>query len=178
MSERLIKNGQLAVDDWQTVALAADIEPENIAAAIAALTIPAGRVLLPASVWLARRETLLARAAAGEIAVSLAPTFRVEDIAADVPRFVLIAVEFPKFSDGRGYSTARLLRERYGYRGELRAVGDIGRDQLFELKRVGCDAFLLPPGRDAAAALAALNDFPEVYQGAVDQPLPLFRRRA
>jgi uncharacterized protein (DUF934 family) len=178
MSEQLIKNGQLAADDWQPVALAADIEPENLAEAIAALQIPAGRVLLPAAVWLSRRDALLDRAAAGEIAVSLAPTFRVEDIAADLSRFAMVAVEFPKFSDGRGYSTARLLRERYGYRGELRAVGDIGRDQLFELKRVGCDAFLLPPGRDAAAALAALNDFPEVYQGAVDQPLPLFRRRA
>lgn len=178
MSEQLIKNGRLSADDWQTVTLAADIETENLADVIAALTIPAGRVLLPTPVWLARRAVLLDRAAADEVAVSLAPTFRVEDIAADVSRFAMIAIEFPKFSDGRGYSTARLLRERYGYRGELRAVGDIGRDQLFELKRVGCDAFLLPPGRDAAAALAALNDFPEVYQGAVDQPLPLFRRRA
>jgi uncharacterized protein (DUF934 family) len=95
-----------------------------------------------------------------------------------VGQLPLIAVYFPKFLDGRGYSTARLLRERYGYRGELRAIGDVGRDQLFYLARVGFDAFLIPEGRDARDALNAFADFPETYQGAVDQPLPLFRRRA
>jgi uncharacterized protein (DUF934 family) len=173
MSKQLIKNGQLVDDRWQALALDAEATVESTAA----LPVPAGPVLIPAPVWLAQRDALLSRADAGEVAVSLAPTFRVEDIAQDVQRFALIAVEFPKFIDGRGYSTARLLRERYAYRGELRAVGNIGRDQLFYLKRVGFDAFLIPPGQDAAAALQSLNDFPEVYQGAVDQPLPLFRRR-
>jgi uncharacterized protein (DUF934 family) len=173
MSKQLIKNGQLVDDRWQALALDAEATVESTAA----LPVPAGPVLIPAPVWLAQRDALLPRADTGEVAVSLAPTFRVEDIAHDVQRFALIAVEFPKFIDGRGYSTARLLRERYAYRGELRAVGNIGRDQLFYLKRVGFDAFLIPPGQDAAAALQSLNDFPEVYQGAVDQPLPLFRRR-
>lgn len=88
-----------------------------------------------------------------------------------------VEVSFPKFTDGRGYSIARLLRERYGYRGELRAVGDVQRDQLFYLFRVGFDAFLLRDGEEAAAALAALADFGEAYQAAVDRPQPLFRRR-
>lgn len=89
-----------------------------------------------------------------------------------------VEVIFPTFADGRGYSIARLLRERHGYTGELRAVGDVQRDQLFYLSRVGFDAFLLRDGEDAAAALAALADFSEAYQAAVDRPQPLFRRRA
>lgn len=89
-----------------------------------------------------------------------------------------VEVNFPKFTDGRGYSIARLLRERYGYRGELRAVGDVQRDQLYYLWRVGFDAFLLREGEDPAAALAALGDFSEAYQASVERPLPLFRRRS
>ncbi len=178
MPRQLIKDGRLADDRWQIVALDANATADDVAA----LPIPAGPVLIPAPVWVARRDELLARpgvlARPGEIAVLLAPTFSVEDIAHDVQRFAMIAVEFPKFIDGRGYSTARLLRERYAYRGELRAVGNIGRDQLFYLHRVGFDAFLIPQGQNAEEALQSLQDFPDVYQGAVDQPLPLFRRRA
>lgn len=175
MSKQLIKDGQLIADDhWQTLTIGDEATADDIAA----LAIPAGRVVIPAPVWLAQRDALLARSEnLHDIAVSLAPTFRVEDIAHDVHRFPLIAVEFPKFIDGRGYSTARLLRERYAYQGELRAVGNIGRDQLFYLRRVGFNTFLLPPEQNAEEALQSLNDFPEVYQGAVDQPLPLFRRR-
>jgi len=88
-----------------------------------------------------------------------------------------IEVHFPLFTDGRGYSIARLLRERYGYRGELRAVGDVQRDQLFYLARVGFDAFLLRDGEDAEGALAALAGFSEAYQSSVERPMPLFRRR-
>jgi uncharacterized protein (DUF934 family) len=88
-----------------------------------------------------------------------------------------VEVNVPKLTDGRGYSIARLLRERLGYRGELRAVGDISRDQLFYLSRVGFDAFLLRDGEDAEEALAALNDFSEAYQASAEQPQPLFRRR-
>ena len=89
-----------------------------------------------------------------------------------------VEVNFPKFTDGRGYSIARLLRQRHGYRGELRAVGDIHRDQLFYLSRVGFDAFLLREGEDAAQALAALDDFSEAYQASIERPQPLFRRRS
>jgi uncharacterized protein (DUF934 family) len=88
-----------------------------------------------------------------------------------------VEVNFPSFTDGRGYSIARLLRERFGYRGELRAVGEVQRDQLFNLARCGFDAFVLKKDDDAADALAALNDFSEVYQASVERPLPLFRRR-
>jgi len=89
-----------------------------------------------------------------------------------------IDVNFPKFSDGRGFSIARLLRERYGYQGELRAVGQVARDHLYYMEQCGFDAFLLREGEDAADALAAFDDFSERYQSTVAQPLPLFRRRA
>jgi uncharacterized protein (DUF934 family) len=88
-----------------------------------------------------------------------------------------IEVNFPSFTDGRGYSIARLLRERHGYDGELRAVGDVQRDQLFYLARCGFDSFLLRTGEDADDALSAFNDFSEAYQASVERPQPLFRRR-
>lgn len=99
------------------------------------------------------------------------------EFAARLGAVARVEVRFPKFTDGRGYSLARLLRERLGYRGELRAVGDVQRDQLYYLSRVGFDAFLLREGEDPEAALAALGDFSEAYQASVERPLPLFRRR-
>jgi len=89
-----------------------------------------------------------------------------------------IEVNFPKFGDGRGFSIARLLRERYGYKGELRAIGEVARDHLYYMEQCGFDAFLLRDGEDVEEALAAFDDFSEAYQATAAQPLPLFRRRA
>jgi uncharacterized protein (DUF934 family) len=89
-----------------------------------------------------------------------------------------IEVNFPKFGDGRGYSIARLLRSRHGYRGELRAVGHITRDLLFYLESCGFDAYELREGENPHEALAAFEDFSESYQASVARPQPLFRRRA
>jgi len=86
-------------------------------------------------------------------------------------------VNFPKFGDGRGFSIARLLRERYGYKGELRAVGQVARDHLYYMEQCGFDAYLLRDGEDVAEALAAFDDYSEAYQSTVAQPIPLFRRR-
>jgi uncharacterized protein (DUF934 family) len=88
-----------------------------------------------------------------------------------------VEVNFPKFGDGRGYSIARLLRERYGYKGELRAIGQVGRDNLFYMESVGFDAFLLRDGEDPQEALAAFDDFGDAYQTSSARPVPLFRRR-
>jgi len=93
------------------------------------------------------------------VGVRLEPADDPAQIAGDLPRLALVAVNFPKLADGRGYSTGYLLRRRYGYRGELRAVGDILRDQLFYLARSGFDAFQLREGADAHAALPSLRDF-------------------
>src|SRR5882762_6146328 len=105
------------------------------------------------------------------------PTDDPASVADRLGRVARVEVNFPKFGDGRGFSIARLLRERYGYRGELRAVGQVGRDQLYYLESCGFDAFLLRDGEDPEEALAAFNDFSESYQASVNQPIPLFRRR-
>ena len=89
-----------------------------------------------------------------------------------------VEVNFPKFGDGRGFSIGRLLRERYGYKGELRAVGHITRDHLFFMESTGFDAFELREGEDPREALAGFDDFSESYQASPLRPQPLFRRRA
>ena len=98
-------------------------------------------------------------------------------VAGELGRVARIEVNFPKFGDGRGYSIARLLRERYGYKGELRAVGVVARDHLQLMAQCGFDSFLLREGEDVQDALAAFDDFSETYQTSAAQPVPLFRRR-
>ena len=98
-------------------------------------------------------------------------------LADDVARLPLIAVDFPKFGDGRGFSTARLLRERYGFRGELRAIGDVLRDQLYSMAECGIDAFSLRPDRDPHDALLGLHDFTGLYASSAREPRPWFLRR-
>jgi len=99
----------------------------------------ASPVLLDKARWAAERARLLSRPA--PIGLSLAGGDGVDDIAADLTRFALITLNFAKFSDGRAFSTARLLREKYGYGGELRAVGNVLSDQIPFMRRVGFDAF-------------------------------------
>src|SRR6185503_17398024 len=108
----------------------------------------------------------------------LEPTDDPAVVAAAVGLARVIAVNFPKFGDGRGYSIGRLLRERYGYKGELRAVGWVVRDHLLYMENCGFDAFLLREGADAEEALTGFQDFSESYQATVTKPLPLFRRRS
>jgi uncharacterized protein (DUF934 family) len=113
----------------------------------------------------------------GEV-LRLEPTDDPAAFADRLRRVARVEVNFPKFGDGRGFSIGRLLRERYGYKGELRAVGHLTRDHLFFLESCGFDAFELREGEDPHAALAAFADFSESYQASVARPLPLFRRRA
>jgi len=95
-----------------------------------------------------------------EVVLAVQPQERVEDLAARLSGATRVEVSFPKFGDGRGFSIAKLLRERYGYQGELRAVGHVVRDHLQPMEAVGFDAFVLKDGEDAEAALAAFSDFP------------------
>lgn len=173
MSE-IIKHGAIHADDWTIVRPA---EGEDAAT----LELPAGRVIVPLPLWLARREDLHAKAEAGVVGIWLAGTDDPAALADDLLNLQLIAVDFPKFADGRGYSIATLLRTRYGYAGELRAIGDVLRDQLFYLTRCGFDALQPREGKytraQLEAALASLKDFSEPYQGAADRAEPLFRRR-
>ncbi|MNV80108.1 hypothetical protein D3C71_1736900 [compost metagenome] len=113
----------------------------------------------------------------GGLGVWLQSHEQIEDIVDDLKYLQVIALDFPAFTDGRHFSSARLLRERYGYQGEIRAIGDVLRDQLFFMQRCGFDAFAVRPDRDPYDALKGLSDFSVTYQTGVDQPLPLFRRR-
>lgn len=165
----IIKNGSIVSDSWQVLKLGEGETAESVA-------LPAGPLLVPLAVWLARQEEIVAR---GEpVGVWLDSNEDPQALAADLGRLAVVAVNFPKFTDGRSYSSARLLRERYGYQGEIRAIGDVLFDQLFYMKRCGIDAFALRADQNLEKALAGFATFSETYQAAVDQPQPLFRRRA
>ena len=166
---KIIKNGRIVDDAWQVLKLVEGQTPESV-------SLPDVPTLLPLPVWLARKAEILATG--NPVGVWLDSSEGPETIADDLTHFTVIGVNFPKFVDGRSYSSARLLRERYGYEGEIRAIGDVLRDQLFYMKRCGIDAFAVREDKDIEAALAGLNVFSEAYQAAVDQPQPLFRRRA
>jgi uncharacterized protein (DUF934 family) len=110
------------------------------------------------------------------VGVTLANDFDVEDIADDLPRFALVALQFPKWVDGRAYSQARLLRSRYRYRGEVRATGEVLVDMLPLLQRTGFDSAVLRADQSLDAADRALSFFPAFYQGDLQNPHPLFAR--
>lgn len=124
--------------------------------------------------FIKNRETLLARHAAVGVRV---PSDKLPADIGDLDRLALIAIEFPKFTDGRGYSVARMLRQRHGFRGELRAVGWVLRDQLLYLERCGFNAFELKAGKPLESGLEAFTEFSVTYQAAADDPRPLYRRR-
>ena len=162
----LTEGGRVADDIWTVI----DSEDELQAAPGHAPLL----VVLP--VWQAHREALAARGVC--LGVQLEPGDDPAALADDLQQLALVAIAFPKFTDGRGYSIARLLRERYGYRGEIRAVGDVLRDQIYYMLRSGFDAFVLKDGASITDALSAYADFSEAYQTSLERPIPLFRRRA
>lgn len=167
LPDRVIRDGQVAPESWTFVGVGPDAPVEPL---------PEGAIVVPLAVWKEQRESLKTRGAS--VGVWLKPDDEPGELAADVATLAFIAVHFPKFTDGRGYSTATLLRRRYGYQGELRAFGDVGRDQLFFLKRVGFDSFALAPHRDPVSAIESFDDFSVKYQGAIDDAVPLFRKRS
>jgi len=163
----IIKDRHVETDPWLRLEAGADGGFPTVP--------PAGDIIVPLALWREQRALLLARP--GRLGVWLDGHEEPATIAEDLKLFGVVAVNFPKFADGRGYSAARLLRSRYGYRRELRAIGDVFRDVLFQLASCGFNAFELRPGEDPLAALAGLGDFSDSYQGTVGQALPLFRRR-
>ena len=163
----IIKDRAVVSDDWTVLKLNEGEPPESVA-------LPAGKIIVPLAVWQAQRTALQGR----DVGVWLASDERPEALKDDIAQLKLIAVDFPKFADGRGYSIAYNLRARLGYTGELRAIGDVLRDQLFYMQRVGFDAFATRPDRNIQDALKGLTDFSEVYQTSWDQKSPLFRRVA
>ncbi|MBM3344406.1 MAG: DUF934 domain-containing protein [Betaproteobacteria bacterium] len=160
----LIKNKRIAPDSWQLLSPAVDGGLSELP--------QSGDWIVPLTLWQAKRA-----AHGGRIGVLLENTDDPRVLAEDFDKLALIAVRFPKFTDGRGYSIARLLR-RMGWQGELRAVGDVLRDQLFYMTRCGFDAFALRDDQDPQVALSAFGDFTAPYQAAVDDGARLGSARA
>lgn len=162
----IIKDKVIVKDDWTLLRLEEGVAPETVA-------VPAVKTIVPLTVWEAQRARLKERS---DIGVWIASHERPEVLKDDISKLSLIAVDFPKFSDGRGYSIAYNLRMRLGFTGELRAIGDVLRDQMFYMQRVGFNAFATREDRSIQEALKGLFDFSESYQAAWDQKSPLFRR--
>lgn len=158
----IIKDGAIIADNYQFVTEAG--------------TLPAAPILVTLEVWQQQREAVLAHP--HQKGVLLKPDQHPEQIADDVKALDLIALDFPAFADGRGFSYAVLLRQRYGFSGELRATGDVFKDNLFYLKRCGFNSFAVRADKDIHVALQGLTTFTESYQASVDESRPLFNRRA
>jgi len=171
---RIIKDRQVIDDDW--IVIAADAGKDEQGNVVSPSTLPAGKVIVPFTYWQATREALIASRSKAELAIWLAPDDEPADVVADFDAITLLAVQFPIFRDGRNISTARLLRERYGWKGEIRAIGDVQRDQIGYMARCGIDAFAVRADKDIDDALNAFGELTVHYQGAVDDPRPLFRR--
>jgi uncharacterized protein (DUF934 family) len=161
---QLLKDGQPIADPWTAIDDAAE-------------SLPDGPVLVSLERWRRDRPALLDRP--GGLGVRLLSHHSADDLAEDLERFELIAVDFPKFRDGRGFSTARELRERYGYRGEIRAVGHALPDQAQFLIRTGFTTIELPDGANLAAWQTGLNEISVAYQitPGVEAPLGGLRLR-
>lgn len=161
---RVIKGNRIIEDDWQRLEQLGND-----------LSLPAEKVIFPFDYWLANREQLMS--AGKKYAVCVNGDHETEVIARDLEYFELIALDFPVFTDGRSYSHARLLRERYGFTGELRAVGNVLRDQLFFMQRCGIDSFQLQEDKDMEDALKAFSEFSVKYQSATDKAPPVYKLR-
>jgi uncharacterized protein (DUF934 family) len=162
----IIRNDSVVVDDWQVLRPSAE-------APLVLDALPGGRIVVPFAFWLEHAAELARR---GDVGVWLAGNEEPAPLAPWLPALKLVAVDFPKFTDGRGYSIAFLLRSRHGYRGELRAIGDVLADQLFYMRRVGFDSFAVRADKDIRHALEVLKPFSDAYQGSWDNPVPAFRR--
>jgi len=148
---RVLRQREIIADEWRHLG-----EDEQATSGAGALIVPLAELRTNAAAWAAWR---------GRLGVRIAPAERVEDLAAQLARICLVAVEFPSPSEGRGYTQGRVLRARFGFTGELRAVGaGVKRDLIFALARCGFDTFELAPGEDLEAAARALDRYTVAYQ--------------
>jgi uncharacterized protein (DUF934 family) len=154
MPRRLLRDGAVVADDWLYAGEAADSGDTGL--------------ILSLEEWLSDRDRW--SSSGRRLGVILAPVHKVEQLAPDLARFALVGAQFPGPSDGRGYTQARLLRERWKFAGELRATGYVRRDQLFFLARCGFNSFELPEN-EIETARDALATFSAAYQPANDAGL-------
>lgn len=150
---QIIKDKKIIEDNWQFLADDQEI-PQT------------GDITVSASRWLNDKDALIQRD--GQTGIRIRSTDALEDIAGDLAGMPLVELDIAMFGDGRSFSQAWLMRNRYYYRGEIRAVGSYLIDQIFYLHRTGVDAFLLDESRNPEVALAALRDFSVTYQPSVN----------
>ena len=164
---RLIKDGEIVKDYWTVLYDINDVETQN--------TKDKKNIIVPLQSWNRFHNEL--KTSTNQVAVWLDSNEFTNQIIGDVNEIPLIALNFPVFTDGRSYSNARELRLELHYSGEIRAIGDVLRDQIFYMSRCGFNSFLIREDQDSASCLKALNDFQSSYQSTAVDKNPLFRRR-
>ena len=174
---RLIRHSRLQVNDWRVFEPeAADAKDDKgLPSADTLPTLPADEPgwIVPLALWTAAQDTLRQRR--HPVAVLLAPDAKLQNLVGadgrvDATGLAFIAIDFPIYTDGRGYSLAQLLRTRHHWQGELRALGDVMIDTIHYQARVGFDSFLVKPDHDPAKALAAFKTFTVHYQQTYPKP--------
>ena len=163
MGNKIIQKNSVVDDEWQIIV---DANSSDV---------PTGKVIIPLILWNRLYSTLSTRDELPGLLLNSDES--PADFAGNIESLKLIAVNFPAFTDGRGFSLGNLLRDRYHYKGELRACGGLIRDQLYYLKRCGFDAFQFNSDIDLIRALNSLRDFSDNYQMSSTDQSPLFRRR-
>lgn len=161
MAEQIIRNGAIVTDDWIRVA-----DDESFPAS--------GAFVVSYARFAADPDALVD--ADARVGVLINGENDARALAPYVDRLDAVFVEFPTYADGRGYSHARILRDALGFTGELRAVGDVLRDQMFYMRRVGFDAFEPAPGLSLESAMRGFSDFSVTYQAAADDRRPIYAR--
>ena len=163
----LIKKGSVVQDEWTLLREATSPEVFEV--------LQGRDIIVPIKFWNLYKTEM--EDYSGNITVWLDSNEFIEEVKGDPHKFPLIALNFPVFSDGRPYTVARELRQNLKYRGEIRAIGDVLRDQIFYMSQCGFDSFLIRHDQDPHSCIGALKDFTTNYQSTSLEPNPLFRRR-
>ena len=161
---KIINQRQIVEDNWQTIDEETPLDQ-----------LPAANLIISLSYWQKHKNSLSQRNE--PLGVKLKPEDEITDIAKDLEKLALVVLEFPAFRDGRAYSQARQLRQHFGYQNEIRATGNVLRDQLTYMERVGFTSFEIDSKQDINDALNAFDEINVKYQASSDEALPLFKRR-
>lgn len=156
---KVIENGQVVEDTWQRIAVEDDVPAS-------------GNIFVSLEAWQSQQEALTSRE--GQVGIWVNGEVDFDALVEASQSVSAIALHFDKFADGRSYSHAYLLRTRHGFEGQLRATGDILRDQMFYYQRVGFDVLEVREDKDVEAAVASLSDFSVKYQPSADGQAPVY----
>jgi len=164
--QKIIKNREIIEDQWITL-----LNPDEQIAS----TQDDANIIVELAYWLNNKASLTARP--GLVGILITGADEPEEFQGELDKLNVVAISFPKFGDGRGYSIARILRERYNFQQEIRAVGDVLRDQLRFMERCGFDAYALRADRNMEEALESFTSLTVDYQSDVIEKRPIYARR-